>query len=110
MSAGIGQRPILRDVGVPHLIRLEHQEVADIAFGPIPLDDAREEVKIAINNALNMLTGYPHRCGEEVWRQFIHAPPGEVSRIRKKWKGTSTQSLFGRDVFDEMMEASAAFI
>ena len=81
----------------------KHREVTDIAFGPMPLDDAREDVKFAINNALNMLTGYPHRCGEGVWRQFIHVPPDEVRRILKKWKGTPTRHPFMRDVFDEMM-------
>lgn len=85
------------------LFGLGHQEVADIAFAQIPLDDANEEGKIAINNALNMLTGYPHRCGKETWNQFISVTPDEVRRILKKWKGTPTRSPFGRDVFDEMM-------
>lgn len=85
------------------LFGLEHQEVADIAFGPTPLDDTREDVKVAISNALNWLTGYPHRCGKEVWQQYIRVSPGEVRRILKKWKGTPTRQPFGRDVFDEMM-------
>src|SRR5947209_5641642 len=73
------------------LFGLEHQQVADIAFAPSPLVDTREDVQIAINHALNMLTGYPHRHGEEVWRQFIRVPPEDVRRILKKWKGTSTK-------------------
>lgn len=85
------------------LFGLEHREVADIALGPMPLDDSHEDVKIAINNALNMLTGYPHRCGKEIWNQFISVSPDEVRRILKKWKGTPTSNPFGRDVFDEMM-------
>jgi len=85
------------------LFGLEHRDVSDIAFGPMPLDDTRADVKIAINNAMNMLTGYPHGCGDEVWRKFIHVPPGEVRRILKKWKGTPTRGTFDRDVFDEMM-------
>ena len=85
------------------LFGLEHQEVAEIAFGSMPLDDTREDVKIAINNAMNTLTGYPHRCGEEIWRQFISVPPDEVRRILKKWKGTPAGHPFGREVFDEMM-------
>lgn len=85
------------------LFGLEHREVADIAFGPMPLDDSHDDVKIAINNALNNLTGYPHKCGEEIWRQFIHVPPDDVLRILKKWKGTPTSQPFGRDVFDEIM-------
>lgn len=85
------------------LFGLEHQEVADIAFGPLPLDDAREDVKAAVNNALNMLTGYPHKCGQAVWGRFISAPPAEVRRILKKWKGTPGREPFSRDVFEEMM-------
>jgi hypothetical protein len=49
------------------LFGLDHQEVSDIAFGPLPLDDMNENVKLAINNALNTLTGYPLKCGPEVW-------------------------------------------
>jgi len=79
-----------------------HQEVADIAFGAEPLDDGREDVRVAINNALNMLTGYPHRCGEEVWGRFIGVPAEEVRRILKKWKGTAGGGGLARDVFDEM--------
>lgn len=67
------------------LFGLEHQQVAGIAFGSPPLDDTREDVRVAINNALNMLTGYPHRCSEEVWQQYIRVPSGEVRRILKKW-------------------------
>jgi len=80
-----------------------HQEVADIAFGAEPLDDGREDVRVAINNALNWLTGYPHRCGGEVWGRFLGVSAEEVRRILKKWKGTGSGRDFGRDVFDEMM-------
>lgn len=83
------------------LFGLEHHEVANIAFGPT-LDETREDVRIAINNALNNLTGYPHRCSPEVWHQFIPAHPDEVRRILKKWKRSPTHQPFRRDFFEEM--------
>ena len=85
------------------LFGLDHQAVADIAFGPRPLDDAREDVKVAINNALNWLTGYPHGCDREEWERNIRVPPAEVRRILKKWKGTPTRQPFVEDVFGEML-------
>ena len=84
------------------LFGLEHQAVADIAHG-IALDDSQEDVRIAINNTLNWLTGYPHNCDPEIWSQFIPVPPDEVRRILKKWKRTPTHHPFGRDVFEEAM-------
>ncbi|MFI5380998.1 MAG: hypothetical protein ACHRHE_16995 [Tepidisphaerales bacterium] len=84
------------------LFGLTHQQVADIAFSAPPIDDSREDVRIAINNALNMLTGYPIKS-KDVWGEYISVPPAEVRRILKKWKGTPTESPFARDVFDEMM-------
>jgi hypothetical protein len=86
----------------PILFGLEHAEVADIAFGPDPLDDARGDVRLAINNALNMLTGYPHRQ-YDVWYAHVSAPPEDVRRILKKWKGTPTRHPFSADVFHELM-------
>ena len=86
----------------PTLFGLEHASVADIAFGAVPLDDSRDDVQIAINNAMNMLTGYPHRR-ENVWFEYISVPPAEVRRILKKWKGTPTLHPFARDVFSELM-------
>jgi hypothetical protein len=85
------------------LFGLEHQEVADITFRRLPLDDSRQDVRQAINNALNLLTSYPHRCTAEVWHRYVSVPPGEVRRILKKWKGTPTYSPFARDVFEEWM-------
>src|SRR3954462_9019645 len=68
------------------LFGLDHQEVPDIAFAPPPLDDSRRDVRVAVNNALNMLTGYPHQR-YDLWHDYISAPPAEVRRILKKWRG-----------------------
>jgi hypothetical protein len=85
----------------PTLFGLEHQAVADIAFGNVPLDDAREDVRLAINNALNMLTGYPHRRWD-AWDAHVSVPPEEVRRVLGKWKGTPNHRSAGR-VFDDWM-------
>jgi hypothetical protein len=83
------------------LFGLDHAEVADIAFAPV-LDDSMTDVYRAINNALNMLTGYPHRR-YDVWHVYIAASPLEVRKLLKKWKGTPTYSPFSYDVFREFM-------
>ena len=74
------------------LFGLEHHEVAGIAFAGVPLDDSCADVALAINNALNNLTGYPHGC-DNVWDTYISVPPAEVRRIFDKWRGSSGLGL-----------------
>jgi hypothetical protein len=95
--------PFFPDWEFDTLFGLHRQEVRDIAFAAGPLDDARDDVRIAINNALNMLTGYPHRYGPDVWDKFIPVPPAAVRELLKKWKGSPTRGSFVDDVFKEMM-------
>jgi hypothetical protein len=67
------------------LFGLEHEELADIAFAEGPLDDSRDDVRLAIGGTLNNLTGYPHRKGRDVWDRYISASPEEVLRITEQW-------------------------
>ena len=85
------------------LFGLEHQAVSDIAYGAVPLDDSREDVRIAINNALKWLAGDPHKSGQETWERFIPVPPAGVRRTLKKQEGRPTHRPFGQDVFEEML-------
>jgi hypothetical protein len=43
-------------------------------------------VSLVINNAMNNLLGYPHRC-EGVWDEHISVPREEVARVYGKWRG-----------------------
>ena len=110
---------------------LEHAEVADIAFAADPLDDAREDVRLAINNSLNMLTGYPHlqvgrvvrprllaallRCGASSRSGQGDADPRAVRRRRVRRAdvtptGTTVCCLPLRAVgLTEAVEAARAF-
>ena len=65
------------------LFGLEHSEIAAIAFAPT-VDDASPNVSLAINTAMNNLTGYPHKR-QDVWSQYISVSPDEVRRILNKW-------------------------
>ena len=65
------------------LFGLDHPRVADIAFAT-SIDDASPDVSHAINNAMNNLTGYPHKR-QDVWSQYVSVSPEEVRRILNKW-------------------------
>jgi hypothetical protein len=74
---------------------LSHEQVTQLVRAWPHLDGLPEEVladrgvEVAINNAMNNLLGYPHRC-DDVWDQFISVPREELSRIFRKWRsGTS---------------------
>jgi hypothetical protein len=83
------------------LISLERHEVAAIASTAPDIDDADENVTIAINNSLNNLLFYPHR-EEEAWQSLIPASPEEVWRIFEKWRG-GDGSTGARAYFDGLM-------
>jgi hypothetical protein len=69
------------------LFGLEHSEVADIAFAPT-MNDASPTMNLAINNAMNNLSGYPHKR-QDIWSQYISVSPEEVRRILNKWADSS---------------------
>jgi hypothetical protein len=50
-----------------------------------------KDVQLAINNAMNNLLGYPHRC-EPAWPQYISVPPAEVARVLDKWRRAKAQT------------------
>ena len=74
------------------LFGVPQQEVASMAYCGGALDDGREDVRLAIGNALIFLTGDRPKCGLETWGHFIPVPPEEVRRILKKWKATPAPS------------------
>lgn len=44
-----------------------------------------EDVDLAINNALNNLTGFPHRC-EGVWGQYLSVDCDELLAVFRRWR------------------------
>lgn len=61
------------------------------------VDDSEEDVKLAINNSMNLLFFYPHGC-EGVWHEYFSVPVREIERVLLKWRGDSP-----RDSFEAMM-------
>ena len=69
----------------------ELRTIAD-TFPHLDLDD--EKVKLAINNSINHLLGYPHSCSEEVWKKYISVSEDELERIYLKWTGEKEANYF----------------
>jgi PAS domain-containing protein len=47
-----------------------------------------EDVELAVNNAMNNLLGYPHRC-DHVWSDYISVSPRELRDIYRRWRARS---------------------
>jgi len=77
--------PFFPDLEFHTLFGLERAEVAAVAARWPQLDDKEEDVRLAINNTLNNLLGYPHDR-PEAFRELIGAPWEEVQRIFSKWR------------------------
>src|SRR5437879_3131620 len=76
------------------LFGLRRAEVAAVAARWPDIDDADEDVRLAINNSLNNLLGYPHD-EPEAFRDRVGESVQEVERIFAKWRnacGLSAES------------------
>jgi hypothetical protein len=67
------------------LFGLTIDELRNIADALPNLDLGNEKVKLAINNSINHLLGYPHGCSEEVWKKYISVSKNELEKIYLKW-------------------------
>ncbi len=61
------------------------EEFCDIANRWPNVDFDSTDVRVAVNNSMNNLLGYPHHC-EADWPQYISVSPLEVARLLKKWR------------------------
>jgi hypothetical protein len=55
------------------------------------VDDSQDPVRIAINNSLNNLLGYPHAFHAE-WDARISVPKADVERVFSRWLGEDVGS------------------
>jgi len=67
------------------LFGLTRQEVEPIVIDWSIVDKNSSLAILAINNSLNNLLGYPHKCDRE-WHNFISVSPQELKTIYSKWK------------------------
>ena len=84
---------ILNDWEFRTVFGIEFQTLVDIVSCLPSIDESREEVRLAINNSLNNLLGYPHRR-ESLWNNYISVPQQEVARILAKWRGAPIGRYF----------------
>ena len=69
-------------------------ELRKIADALPNLNLNNENVKLAINNSINNLRGYPHGCSEEVWKKYISVSKNELEKIYLKWSGKKETNYF----------------
>lgn len=78
--------PFIPDWEFHTLFGRERQEVAAVLARWPDVDDSRRDDLVAVNNSMNNLLGYPHKC-EDRWSEFIDASWDEVKRVFLKWRG-----------------------
>ena len=77
--------PFFADGEFHTLFGLEREEVVAVLSRWPDIDDSDEVARLAVNNSMNNLVGYPHRCERE-WPEFIAEPRTEVLRVLRKWR------------------------
>jgi hypothetical protein len=77
---------IANDWEFPTLFGITFADLQRVAAQWPNVDESDEVVRLAINNSMNNLLGYPHG-GTAKWSRFISVPPAEVLRLFCKWRG-----------------------
>ncbi len=79
--------PFFPDREFDTLFGVERGRVKEVLKACPNVGEEDEVVSLVLNNALNHLLGYPHKC-EYIWSDYISVPSGEVARIFQKWRGS----------------------
>lgn len=66
------------------------------------IDESDMNTRIAINNALNNLLGYPHDFHDK-WEVVMDTPLAEIDRNFQKWRGVYNDATDGKQYFDGLM-------
>jgi hypothetical protein len=77
--------PFFPDWEFSTLFGLERLEVAEIARAWPEVDESEERVDLAVRNALNNLTGYPHGH-ERDWDRFLSVSPARLTETLRRWR------------------------
>jgi hypothetical protein len=67
------------------LIGLSREEFKKIVNRCSDISKPSKLCKIAINNAIINMLGYPHGC-EEVWSEYISVSSSELQKVFERWK------------------------
>lgn len=69
---------------------LTRDEVAEVA-ATWPAERGSEVTEVAVNNAMNNLLGYPHKC-DHVWSDYMSVSRAELKTLFREWRRTGTRS------------------
>lgn len=76
--------PFFPDADFHILFGLKRIEVFKIINDWPNIDDSDKKVRLAINNSINNLLGYPHNC-DDIWYDYISVSSSKLEIIYKKW-------------------------
>ena len=84
--------PFFPECEFTSLFGITRSDLARIVMAWPAVDEHADVVGLAINNSMNNLLGYPHRCEGE-WSRFLSVPRQEVERIYLKWCSRGARGL-----------------
>jgi hypothetical protein len=82
---------ILHDWEFHTIMGIYPEELSSVLAAWPAVDDKDEVVRLAINNSLNNLLGYPHEFQKQ-WESRIPVSKAEVARVFSKWRGRRISS------------------
>jgi hypothetical protein len=85
--------PFFPDWEFHALFGLQRDQVGAIADGWPKPAQPDGDVQLAVNNSLNNLIGYPHRC-EKDWDAWIPVSRAELLRLFARWRCESPQNYY----------------
>jgi hypothetical protein len=76
------------------LFGLKMEKLRKIAdnFPQVDLDD--QDVRLAINNSICNLIGYPHNRFGETWFKYLSVTEEELNSLLKKWRNEKAENYF----------------
>ncbi len=94
--------PFFPDNEFPTLFGVTKDDVVRlIALWP-DINHAQSLTKVAINNSMNNLLGYPHKKFD-IWHEYISVDPAQLAVIFQKWRNEDSFDSSGRGHFNRMM-------
>jgi len=85
--------PFFPDWEFQTLFGLTREEVRLIAQHWPDMDWCDDNVRLAVNNSLNHLIGYPHRVGDG-WSDWVSVDRDELPAVLARWRGNRPKSYF----------------
>ena len=110
MLAGGVEGPFFPDWEFHALFGLDRDQVRGVLSAwpaaPLEVPDGYESAaavqRVAVNNAMNHLLGYPHGVRGEAVAEAVGASEAEVAAALRRWRGDDTIDPSGKGYFDRL--------